>query len=84
LAQARAEYLLAVRRNRGYADPEVSSPPRVENLNGNFTGYTRTTTVTDPFVGPACPAGATCKQLAVRVDEGGRARAEISFVLVDY
>jgi prepilin-type N-terminal cleavage/methylation domain-containing protein len=83
LAQERAEYLLGVRRNRSYTDPEVSTP-LIENLAGNYAGYTRTTTVTDPFLGLACPGGAACKQLAVRVDEGGQARAEIIFVLVNY
>ncbi len=83
LAQARAEYLMAVRRNRGYGDPEVSAP-LTETLTGNYAGYTLTTTVNDPFLGPACPGGAVCKQLAVRVDEGGKARAEVTFVLVNY
>jgi prepilin-type N-terminal cleavage/methylation domain-containing protein len=82
LAQARAEQLMAVRRNRGYGDPEVSAN-LTETLAGNYAGYTRTTTITG-FAGPACPAGAVCKQVAVRVDEGGQARAEITFVLVDY
>jgi hypothetical protein len=83
LAQERAEYLMGVRRNRGYADPEISTP-LIENLAGNYTGYTRTTAVTDPFVGPACPGGAACKQLTVRIDENGQARAELTFVLVNY
>ena len=83
LAQERAEHLMAVRRNRGYADPEVSAP-LIENLAGNYTGYTRTTSLTDPFIGPACPGGAACKQLAVRVDESGQPRAEITFILVNY
>ena len=83
LAQERAEYLMAIRRNSGYADPAVSTP-LVETLAGNYAGYTRTTTVTDPFVGAACPSGAACKQLDVRVDEGGQARAEVTFVLVNY
>ena len=82
LAQARTEYLMAVRRNRGYADPGVSVN-LVENLAGNYAGYTRTTDIV-PFAGPACPAGASCKQLSVRVDQGGEARAEVAFVLVDY
>ena len=83
LAQARAEHLLAVRRNRGYADPEISAP-LTETLTGNYAGYTRTTTINDPFLGPSCPGGAICKQLVVRVDEGGQARAEVTFVLVNY
>jgi len=82
LAQARAEYLMAVRRNRGYADPEVSVN-LVENLAGNYAGYTRTTDIV-LFAGPACPGGASCKQLSVRVDQGGEARAEVTFVLADY
>jgi prepilin-type N-terminal cleavage/methylation domain-containing protein len=82
LAQARAEQLMAVRRNRGYSDAEVSAGLS-ETLTGNYTGYTRTTTVA-AYVGSACPVGAACKQIAVRVDEGGQARAEVTFVLVNY
>lgn len=82
LAQARAEYLMAVRRNRGYGDAEVSAN-LTEPLTGNYAGYTRTTTIA-AFAGAACPVGATCKQVAVRVDEGGQARAEVTFVLVNY
>jgi len=82
LAQERAETLLAVRRNRGYGDTEVSTD-LVENLNGSYTGYTRSTTIV-PFAGAACPGGATCKQATVRVDKGGQARAEITLVLVNY
>lgn len=84
LAQERAEYLMGVRRNRGYADPDVSTPLVVENLSGNYAGYTRMTTVTEPFLGPACPRGAACKQLGVRVDESGDAHAEVTLILVDY
>ena len=82
LAQARAEHLLAVRRNRGYGDPAVSAN-LTETLSGSYAGYTRTTTIV-PFSGPACPGGGVCKQVAVRVVEGGQARSEITFVLVNY
>ena len=82
LAQARAEHLMAIRRNRGYADPEVSAN-LTETLAGNYAGYTRVTTIA-PYIGAACPGGTVCKQVSVRVDEGGEARSEIAFVLVNY
>jgi len=82
LAQARAEHLMAVRRNRGYADAEVSTN-LTETLTGNYAGYSRVTTIA-PYIGAACPGGATCKQVNVRVDESGQALAEIIFVLVNY
>jgi prepilin-type N-terminal cleavage/methylation domain-containing protein len=82
LAQARAEHLMAVRRNRGYADAEVSAN-LTETLTGNYAGYSRVTTIA-PYIGAACPGGAACKQVSVRVDESGQALAEIIFVLVNY
>jgi len=82
LAQAHAEHLMAIRRNHGYADPEVSAN-LTETLTGNYAGYTRVTTIA-PYIGAACPVGAACKQVSVRVDEGGEARSEIVFVLVNY
>jgi hypothetical protein len=83
LAQERAEYLFALRRQRGYGDPAVSSG-LVENLNGRYAGFTRTTTLTDPFAGAACPTGAVCKQLSVDVSRDGQSLADITIVLVDY
>jgi len=82
LAQERAETLLAVRRNRGYGDSEVSTD-LVENLGGNYAGYTRTTTIV-PVAGAECPGGSICKQVTVRVDRGAQPRSEVSFVLVNY
>lgn len=82
LAQERAETLLAVRRVRGYGDAEVSTD-LVENLGGNYSGFTRTTTIT-PLTGSPCPGAAGCKQVEVRVEQGGRARAALAFMLVNY
>lgn len=82
LAQERAEHLLAIRRNQGYAAADVSVG-LVENLTGNYSGYTRTTTVDAAYTGSDCPA-LTCKQLTVAVTESGQTLAEVSFVLVDY
>jgi prepilin-type N-terminal cleavage/methylation domain-containing protein len=87
LAQERAEHLFAVRRNRGYSDPELSVASFVEDLNTtNYPRYTRTTTITDPFAGNGCPIGAPCKQVVVQVtdDASGSVRSEITFVLVSY
>ena len=83
LAQERAEYLMAVRRRNGYSDPAVSTG-LVESLTGRYSGYTRTTTLTDPFAGAACPTGASCKQLRVDVGRDGQTLAHIAVVLVDY
>jgi prepilin-type N-terminal cleavage/methylation domain-containing protein len=83
LAQEHAEFLMAARRQNGYGDPAVSTGT-VENLTGRYTGYTRTTTLDDPFAGPACPAGASCKQLRIDVSRNGQSLAGNTIVLVDY
>jgi prepilin-type N-terminal cleavage/methylation domain-containing protein len=82
LAQERAEYLLAVRRNSGYTAADVSTSPVVENLTGNYAAYTRTTTINDPYAGADCPG--SCKQIIVNVSESAQTRAEIAFLLVNY
>ena len=51
---------------------------------GNFTGYTRRTVISDPFVGAGCPGGAACKEVAISVDEGGSTRAQATFVVVNH
>lgn len=86
LAQERAEHLLAVRRNRGYGDAELTTN-LVEDLNGtNYAQYDRSTIITSPFAGNGCPGGAVCKQLVVQVsdDASGTVRSEVTFVLVNY
>ena len=86
LAQEHAEYLMALRRNQGYAAADISVG-QVENLAGNYTGYTRTTSIIDdtvPYAGSDCPAAGACKQITVSVTEAGKIRAEIAFVLVNY
>ncbi|MGD8937343.1 MAG: type II secretion system protein [Thiogranum sp.] len=83
LAQERAEYLMAVRRQLGYNDPAVSTG-LVENLSGRYAVYTRTTTLNDPFAGAACPTDAICKQLSVDVSRDGQSLATVAIVLVDY
>jgi len=86
LAQERAEYLMALRRNQNYFATDISVG-QVENLAGNYTGYTRTTSIVDetiPYAGSDCPAVGACKQITVSVAEAGKTRAEITFVLVNY
>ncbi len=83
LAQERAELLLAIRRSHGFAAPELSSDTS-EVLTGHYSGYTRSTVITQPVSGPGCPGGATCKELVVSVDEGGSTYAAVTFVLIDY
>ena len=83
LAQEQAEYLLAVRRNQDFLAAELAGNTS-EVLNGNYSGYTRSTIITQPPVGPGCPAGASCKEVTISVDEGGSTYAEVIFLLVDY
>jgi len=83
LAQEHAEFLLAIRRNQSFLAAELSSNT-TEVLNGNYSGYTRSTVITQPPAGPGCPGGASCKQVVISVDEGGSTYAEVSFLLVDY
>ncbi len=86
LDQERAEYLLAVRRNQGYTAADISVG-QTETLTGNYSNYTRTTSIIDettPYAGSDCPAVGACKQITVSVTEGGNTLAEIAFVLVNY
>ena len=84
LAQERGEQLMAVRRLLGYSDAALAGGTTNEVLTGNFTGYTRSTVINDPFVGAGCPGGATCKEVVISVDEGGSTRAQVTFVMVNY
>lgn len=86
LAQERAEYLLAVRRNQSYTAADISIG-LTETLTGSYSNYTRTTSIIDetaPYAGGDCPAVEACKQITVSVAEGGNTLAEITFVLVNY
>ena len=83
LAQERAEFLLAVRRSQNFLAAELSGST-TETLDGNYSGYTRNTTITQPPPGPGCPAGASCKQIDINVEEGGSSYAEVTFLLVGY
>lgn len=82
LAQERAEQLLALRRDQGYAAVAIGTTNDV--LTGNYSTYTRTVTVTEPPAGGGCATGATCKGVVVSVDRGPRNRARIALVLVNY
>jgi prepilin-type N-terminal cleavage/methylation domain-containing protein len=82
LAQERAEALLALRRDQGYA--AVPTGTSSEGLTGNYAGYTRTLTVNEPPLGPGCAAGATCKEVLVSVARGGNPHAALTLMLVDY
>jgi prepilin-type N-terminal cleavage/methylation domain-containing protein len=84
LAQEHAELLLALRREQGYSDAAIAAGTTNEVLAGNYTGYTRRTEIVEPFGGPGCPGGATCKEVVVSVDEGGSTRAQVTFILVNY
>jgi len=82
LAQERAEGILALRRDLGYT--AIANGTTSEVLTGNYSGYTRRVTVSEPPAGGGCAPGAVCKGVVVSVDRGGVNRAEITFVLVNY
>jgi prepilin-type N-terminal cleavage/methylation domain-containing protein len=82
LAQERAEAILALRRDQGYAAVAIGTTSDV--LTGNYGSYSRSVSVTEPPAGGGCAAGATCKGIVVSVDRGPSNRATVSFVLVDY
>ena len=83
LAQEQAELILGRRRNQGFAAIVPGTYPEV--LAGNYAGFNRTTTITQPLTPPAgCPAGALCDLVTISVDTGSSALSTISFVLVNY
>lgn len=87
LAQERAELVLALRRSQGFNGPaaELAVGTITENLAAPYSGYVRTTTVTQPLVAPTgCPAGATCKDVAISVTRSGQTLAQLSYLLVNY
>lgn len=83
LAQEQAELVLGRRRNQNFASIVPGNYPEV--LAGNYAGFNRTTTITQPVIPPTgCPVGALCNLVTVSVDAGGAALSEITFVLVNY
>ena len=88
LAQERAERILSLRRSQGFDGVPDIAPGTgsiTENLTGNFTGFTRITNITQPGTPPAgCPPGAICNLVAISVNRGGPALAQISLLLVNY
>jgi prepilin-type N-terminal cleavage/methylation domain-containing protein len=82
LAQERAEGVLALRRTSGYA--AIATGTTTDTLTGNYSGYTRTLTVNAPATGSGCASGATCKEVIVNVASGGKTRATVTLMLVNY
>ncbi len=82
LAQERAEQILALRRDQGYA--AVATGTTTDVLTGNYSAYSRIVTMTQPPAGGGCAPGATCKGVVVSVNRGIGNRAGIAFVLVNY
>ncbi|VAW76246.1 hypothetical protein MNBD_GAMMA15-1602 [hydrothermal vent metagenome] len=82
LAQEQAELVLGRRRNQNFAAIIPGIYPEV--LAGNYAGFNRTTTITQPVAPAGCPAGALCDLVVVSVDAGGTVLSEITFVLVNY
>ncbi len=83
LAQEQAELIFGRRRTQGFASILTGTYPEV--LTGNYTGFNRTTTISQPVASPAgCPTGALCDLVTVSVDKGASPLSEITFVLVNY
>jgi len=83
LAQEQSELILGRRRNQGFA--AVVPGSHSEKLTGDYAGFTRTTTITQPAVTPAaCPDNTLCTQVVVSVSTGATALSEITFILVNY
>lgn len=82
LAQERAEGLLAVRRDHGYA--AIPTGTTSEILTGNYAGFARTVTINEPPSGTGCAVGATCKEVLIDVARSGDSRASLTLMLVDY
>ena len=82
LAQERAEDILALRRDQGYAAVALGTSNDV--LIGNYANFSRSVTVAEPSAIGGCSSGATCKSVVVTVNRGLSKRAEIAYVLVDY
>ena len=84
LAQERIEQLLATRRAAGYSDVSLNLGTSSETLTGNFTGYSRITTISSHSGGSACPATASCKQIQVQVQRGGNTLSTLNLMVADY
>lgn len=82
LAQERAEDILALRRDQGYA--AVIAGTTIDVLTGNYASFSRSVTVTEPSALGGCSSGASCKGVVVTVNRGLSKRAEVAYVLVDY
>lgn len=83
LAQQKTEELLALRRLSGYAHATLAAGATNEALAGNYAGYNRTVTITEPAAG-GCPGVSTCKSVVVNVNRGAGTLAEITLLLVSY
>ena len=88
LAQERAEFLLAIRRDpgQGYAAAPLANGTTDETfpVASHFSTYTRRTVISEPYVGAGCPGGAACKEVVVSVAKSGTTYALVTFILVDY
>ena len=82
LAQERAEDILALRRNQGYAAVTLGTTTDV--LTGDYASFSRRVTVTEPTTFGGCASGAICKGVTVTVSRALKKRAEVTYVLVDY
>lgn len=88
LAQDCGEYVLAFRRDtnasRGYANVTLGTGTGICSGLPVLSGYTRSVDVTDASADPACPTGASCKQVQVIVDHGTTERARVALLLAEY
>ena len=80
LAQECGEYLLAQRRNNGYAMSGISDCSALPAFNGYGPPLV---TLTNPYSGAGCPATATCKRFTIKAsyDSGG---VVVDLVVVNY
>ncbi len=67
LAQECAEHLLAARRQAGYDLGGISDCSALPALNGFGPP---TVSISDPYVGAACPGSANCKLLTINATYG--------------
>ncbi|MDH4133201.1 MAG: type II secretion system GspH family protein [Gammaproteobacteria bacterium] len=77
------EHIFGNRRRNAYGDLTATNVASYCNALSMPAGYTRSLVLTDPYAGPACLAGATCKQVLITVSDvphGSVARGTVMLV----
>lgn len=81
------EHILGMRRRSTNAYTDLTAANAATYCSGLTlpSGYARSLTLTDPYAGGACPAGATCKRVQIGVTETTHGTvASGDLVLVSY